>query len=120
MDEDQIDTEIDAEHEAFMLWFMGSRDLLGVIPVKTAHNMEQAWRARATVSAWLPIETAPKYGDEIDIWASGERAPNCVFNKPTYGKQIGWVYQSGYDSDGPVFELVKNPTHWMPLPASPA
>jgi len=68
---------------------------------------------------WMPMETAPKFSDEIDIWSCGCRTPECVFGKPTYGKELGWIYQSHRDSDGPVYELVRNPTHWMPLPKAP-
>lgn len=65
------------------------------------------------------METAPKFSDEIDIWASGMRFTCCAYGKPTYGKELGWIYESHHDSDGPVHELVKNPTHWMPLPDAP-
>ena len=65
---------------------------------------------------WQPIETAPKFSDEIDIWANGERHVNCAFG----GNQLGWIYESHPDGDGPVYEIVKNPTHWMPLPKPPA
>ena len=47
MNDDQIDTEVDVEHAAFMRWFLNSRDLVGQVTVKTAHCMELAWRARA-------------------------------------------------------------------------
>lgn len=73
---------------------------------------------------WKPIETAPD-GDHnavIDLWAQGLRYTDCQWGQPTYGRKkgvYGWVYQSGYDSDGPVAEWVPQPTHWMPLPAPP-
>jgi hypothetical protein len=70
---------------------------------------------------WMPIESAKKYGDEIDIWSDGDghRITDCAFGKPTYGYQLGWIYEAWRDSDGAVYELVKNPTHWMPVPAGP-
>lgn len=71
------------------------------------------------MSEWQPIENAPKYCDPIDIWGKHGRTPDCTHGKPTYQDGIGWIYQSGYDSDGPVFELVVKPTHWMPLPKAP-
>ncbi|MBR8279749.1 hypothetical protein [Burkholderia vietnamiensis] len=69
--------------------------------------------------AWQPIETAPKFGDPIDIWGRYGRTPNCVWGKPTYVGGVRWVHEAGYDSNGPVFEIVVDPTHWMPLPAAP-
>lgn len=71
------------------------------------------------IQGWRTMETAPKFSDEIDIWASGMRFTCCAYGKPTYGKELGWIYESHHDSDGPVHELVKNPTHWMPLPDAP-
>lgn len=73
----------------------------------------------AELEMWRPIETAPKDFTEIDIW-NGERIPNCSWGQTTYGRQVGFVYQSDYDSNGPVIELVRDPTHWMPLPAPPS
>lgn len=75
--------------------------------------------AMLTAPTWMPIESAPKFSDEIDIWSDGRRFTDCAFGKPTYGKEHGWLYESRRDSDGPVYELVRNPTHWMPLPKSP-
>ncbi len=68
---------------------------------------------------WLPIEQAVNFMHmELDIWA-GDRYCNCAHGRETYGKRVGWIYQSGYDSDGPVFDLVLNPTHFMFPPAPP-
>lgn len=68
---------------------------------------------------WLPIESAPKYGDEIDIWARSQRYTDCAYGKPTYGSTLGWLYESWRDSEGPVYELVPVPTHWMYPPEAP-
>ena len=70
--------------------------------------------------SWRPIETAPKFQDEIDIWGKCGRYTNCSWNKQTYGSELGWVYESAYDCNGPVMDLVPGPTHWTPLPAPPA
>lgn len=69
--------------------------------------------------SWRPIETAPKFQGEIDIWGKCGRYTNCSWNRQTYGSELGWVYESAYDCDGPVMDLVPGPTHWMPLPAPP-
>jgi hypothetical protein len=71
------------------------------------------------MSEWQPIETAPRYTDGIDIYGIMGRHTDCFWGKETYGKECGWVYQSHYDSNGPVFELVREATHWMPLPEPP-
>lgn len=71
--------------------------------------------------AWCSIETAPKDGTKIDIWAKtwlpdkdefvGRRFPDCYWYKPPWdsNKQPGWEgIPAGY-----------RPTHWKPLPESP-
>jgi len=77
------------------------------------------------MTEWKPIETAPSGDYEIciDMWAGDVRFPDCYWGKPTYGGKTaayGWVYQSGYDSDGPVSDYVPSPSHWMPLPEPPS
>ena len=73
----------------------------------------------AAKPGWQPIESAPKNMEDIDIWCRLGRIPNCCWNQTTYGKKIGFIYQSDYDYNGPVFELAPEPTHWMPLPKAP-
>ncbi|CAJ0701779.1 hypothetical protein LMG19089_02924 [Ralstonia edaphis] len=68
---------------------------------------------------WQPIETAPKFGEPIDIWCRHGRITDCVWGKPTYADGLGWIHEAGYDSNGPVFEFVVDPAHWMPLPQQP-
>jgi hypothetical protein len=70
--------------------------------------------------AWQPIDTAPKFGEPIDVWGRYGRKSECVFGRPTYAGGLHWIYEAGYDSNGPVFEIVVDPTHWMPPPASPS
>jgi hypothetical protein len=75
---------------------------------------------------WQPIETAPKDGTYVDIWAipllgdgSGFRVPECLH----------YVDEDG-DGDYIVGALTKSPafvgghwfcqiTHWRPMPAPP-
>ncbi len=73
---------------------------------------------------WQPRETAPDgdWNAEIDMWSNGTRYTSCRWGSPTYGGakgEYGWIYQSGYDCDGPVEDFVPDPTHWMPLPEPP-
>lgn len=72
-------------------------------------------RADLSAPAWLPIESAPKDGTRIDLWANGQRFTN-----------VRWAC---YDSESVVAFGPKHwhglpkgyvPTHWMPLPAAPA
>lgn len=76
-----------------------------------------------TTFEWQPIETAPKdFVTPVDLW-NGERQADCAWSRPTYGwKHDGyeWVHLTGYDSNGPVWDVVRPPpTHWMPLPEPP-
>jgi hypothetical protein len=57
-------------------------------------------------SAWLPIESAPKDGTEVLVWAAG-----CGFSVMRW-LSMGW-------DDGDFHSGHRWPTHWMPLPAPP-
>jgi len=62
------------------------------------------------VDGWQPIETAPKDGE--DILATDGTAMLVTY---WYGASTGWLYRyTDHGVDG------WSPTHWMPLPASPA
>jgi len=72
--------------------------------------MEQAMINR---TPWLPIETAPKDGTEIDVWA-GERVTNAHFRN---GEWREWSQgEFGYSDWRRIREQV---THWMPIPQAP-
>jgi len=58
---------------------------------------------------WQPIETAPRDGHQVDLWAEDCRFTNCWWR---FGR---WVYEVYPDQ----IEDVKEPTHWMPLPEPP-
>ena len=62
--------------------------------------------------SWQPIETAPKDGTVIDLWADGQRLPNCKWR---YG---GWS-QEYAEHPSAHFDIYDEPTHWMPLPEPP-
>lgn len=70
---------------------------------------------------WQPIDTAPKDGTKIDIWAKTwaassdtfqfERFTNCLWMKgdSMSGSSARWLnVPTSY-----------HPTHWMPLPEPP-
>jgi hypothetical protein len=60
--------------------------------------------------SWQPIETAPRDGTMIDVWAwPGERIPDVSWREE-WGQ---WLHDDGNG----LLSCV--PTHWMPLPAPP-
>ena len=61
---------------------------------------------------WFPIETAPKDCEVFDVYAQGARYTDCIFGRCTYSKDFGIIYESYYDYDGAVYELVKEPEYW--------
>ncbi len=64
------------------------------------------------VSEWRPIETAPKDGTFVDLWA-GDRIHDCFW----CSKRGLWVQ---FQDDSYQAELREEPiTHWLPLPAPP-
>jgi len=73
---------------------------------------------RTPSQGWQPIETAPKDGSEIDLWANGRRRANCrwgVFrwhNGKPQDEPCWGPYMMG--EEGPL-----QPTHWQPLPTPP-
>lgn len=79
---------------------------------------------RQLCSEWRNIETAPKDGTEIDLWAMGRRVSNCRWAKPTHAN---WGDRHGCDQDLPEQWVTRSncawdrrngePTHWMPVPA---
>jgi hypothetical protein len=70
------------------------------------------------MSAWKPIETAPKDGTPFDMWGldpagGGFRMAYCFYSE----EEGGFLADDGCSlTDHPFF----TPTHWMPLPAPPA
>jgi hypothetical protein len=64
------------------------------------------------MSEWQPIETAPKNGDDILVYAFG----NCmlVVCFDAENELHPWMRL-----DGPSYHK-DAPTHWMPLPEPPA
>lgn len=59
---------------------------------------------------WQPIESAPKDGTIIDLWARGltgmRRVADCQVRNGE------WYCRAHFD-------IVRHATHWMPLPDPP-
>ena len=64
------------------------------------------------MSEWQPIETAPKDGTAMLVWAGmRDWLDNPVPSVAWYSRLHGWV---GHFASGDM------PSHWQPLPAPPA
>ena len=75
---------------------------------------------KATNDQWQPIETAPKDGTLVDLWAvsehspEGRRLPDCYWAK---GMLTPRDMPERWRGRGmPVNHLNWQPTHWMPYP----
>lgn len=72
---------------------------------------------------WQTMETAPRDGTRVDLWAQGRRWANSRYLKA--GEIIDWDRWQVYDQDSRTVMLPVNPSHydapkyWRPLPAAP-
>jgi hypothetical protein len=79
---------------------------------------QAALAAAPLVEGWQPIETAPKDGTRVDVWAfwpetlASERTANAYFDR-TEGDWYLGVFMSHQYMMPPII------THWMPLPPPP-
>jgi hypothetical protein len=75
---------------------------------------------------WQPIETAPKDGTVIHVWADGFEWPETVrweFYDENTAKEIGedgyWSYAEGMLAEYTDGCEPETWTHWRPLPEPP-
>ncbi len=61
-----------------------------------------------SIAAWKAMDTAPKDGTEILLYAMGDIGL-CYWRKDEV--MTGWTWGLGH--------AFNNPSHWMPLPESP-
>lgn len=61
---------------------------------------------------WQPIETAPRDGTRVLAWVKGHLVMIADFRKWGFNRESSWVSITGG-------EIHPQPTHWMPLPATP-
>lgn len=104
-------------------WITDFDNTIGVIHEYLAAQSGTDAQPAPVPPGWMPIESAPKdWGvTTFDVWRRNTRVADCWWGTPTYGAKIGGVvHQTGYDSDGPVYDYVDGATHWMPLPPPPA
>lgn len=73
------------------------------------------------MSAWQPIETAPKDGTNIDLWAKQWRVQDDGFNYRRF-RTCYWTKGDSMTNRSAYWMHLDSgwrPTHWMPLPAPP-
>lgn len=76
-----------------------------------------------SVQRWEPIETAPKDGTSVDLWAQGQRWANKrwgrhdPFSDAPFGPEH-WIAVTAPRGEPIGFRYIE-PTHWMPLPSPP-
>ncbi|USN16365.1 hypothetical protein PLUTO_00490 [Luteibacter phage vB_LflM-Pluto] len=71
------------------------------------------------MSAWQPIDTAPKDGSFIDLWMKGphgEYREADAHWEPYYGM---WVSEFGHSGDVPCEDKLRKAIAWMPIPDGP-
>ena len=71
------------------------------------------------MNEWQPIETAPKDGTRILVYNGSIYVAAWEEATMTLKEKKDWVY-SCYSLNGwNYYEIVYEPTHWMPLPKPP-
>lgn len=62
---------------------------------------------------WATIDTAPKTGVFMDLWANGFRYPDCFWSEKhqSWIRQVKFVQKNG--SQGLIYNKVENPTHHL-------
>lgn len=71
---------------------------------------------------WQPIETAPRDGTAIFVWATREGwrdNPRMVAARWYHSANSWYVYGCGPTKHSEQWLDSCNPTHWMPLPPPP-
>lgn len=74
---------------------------------------------------WQPIETAPKDGSVIDLWADAwggpRRYPNCRWRADEWLDDYERCWEQEYSEAMGAYHARYEfePTHWMPLPPPP-
>lgn len=70
------------------------------------------------MSQWQQIETAPRDGTVIDLWAGARRADCFWWVSEDCDDDSHWR-QEYAEVGGCSFAVDATPTHWMPLPEPP-
>lgn len=93
---------------------------------KAAQAAVAAIEARGMLSqGWRDIESAPRDGTVIDLWANGVRYCDCFWHPDDARVGQNYIVGAGdgeldwYTYQDGGYWLGVNPTHWQPLPAPP-
>jgi Protein of unknown function (DUF551) len=72
----------------------------------------------APMTVWQPIDTAPRDGTDVLVWAAGKygRRLICIAN---YDMGQWWTDASECHDANRYFPPECYPTYWMPLPEPP-
>jgi hypothetical protein len=99
------------------VWFDAADRLTALISAAKAHLGDDHGSGGA---GWRPIETAPKDGTVIDLWAK-RRVANARFDQTSLFGRGAWKIPSDRRSRVTCFAVLVDlkPTHWMPLPPAP-
>jgi len=105
-------------HSTIELWYDTEAQAVDAHKAINRAIDQALWRAVPHPAAspsqgWMPIETAPKDGEIVGAeWQSpGQGYPLELMTQTAFYRDGAWRYPSG---------VAWTPTHWMPLPASPA
>jgi hypothetical protein len=121
----QIDEEFNGEHvptEDKQLLV----DLIQTLITQAIQQALDAQAAEVVALQWQPIETAPKgeqftalidLGPMIDLWSGERRYADCCwsYSQQCWVRVVRYVTPKGIRKT--VYNKVKDPTHWMPIPA---
>lgn len=72
---------------------------------------------------WMPIETAPKTGEEIQVAMPtnyGWRIDIARWCLDKFSKKPRPYWVTNHWSDRTSYDRAQQPTHWRPMPAPPA
>ena len=84
----------------------------------TVDNIVMHGRDEADETGWIPIDTAPKDGSDI-ILANDDEIKTAHWDDVSMGDKKGWQVACEPGNFWNYYTEIKNPTHWMPLPAKP-
>lgn len=85
------------------------------------HQKKSEGRMSAQEQGWQPIETAPKDGTRVDLWAKFWRAHSDGFLWKRCA-DCSWMKGDSMTNRSAYWMGLDNgwyPTHWMPLPEPP-
>jgi hypothetical protein len=102
-------TQSDGENPDGSVWPSDTPVWHSAVPAAQAALAAQEALGLVLVQGWQPIESAPRDGGHIDVWANGLRYADAYWD----GEGFAVLDSTGYGVE------VEHPTHWMPLPASP-